>query len=153
MRLPPKVEWLMSLSLPAPAHGRVLADYLCILKEMKTQVDSVQNFLNAHISLLEEVSNHRPRQKTDALPGFLSKERYLFNVLVCRTHQDLAVILIAFNPHNVLISVCLQPLQRWQLFQWYEVTLKAANVEGRNTFLTLIVFQMQRLRTPQVQRP
>lgn len=104
MSFPSSWWWLISLSLAALARSSVLADYLRILKDMKTQMDSVQNFLNAHISLLEELSNDRPRQKTDTLPGCVFKAHYLFHVLLSRTHHDLVVILIAFNPHNVLFQ-------------------------------------------------
>lgn len=67
-------------------------------------MDSVQNFLNAHISLLEELSNDRPRREPDTPPGFVFKAHYLFSVLVSRTQYDLVVILIALNPHNVLFE-------------------------------------------------
>ncbi|XP_075939653.1 uncharacterized protein LOC142941577 isoform X1 [Anarhichas minor] len=40
----------------------VLVDYLRILKDMKTQMDNVQGFLEAHISLLEEFSKNQPDQ-------------------------------------------------------------------------------------------
>lgn len=68
------------------------------------------------------------------------QEHYLFKVLVCRTHHDVVLILNAFNPHNVSISACLQPLT-------------VASVVWSNTLVTLIVFQMQRLRTPLLQKP
>ncbi|XP_042246619.1 uncharacterized protein si:ch211-245h14.1 isoform X2 [Thunnus maccoyii] len=42
----------------------VLVDYLPILKEMKTQLENVQNFLEAHIGLLEEFTKNQ-NQKPD----------------------------------------------------------------------------------------
>ncbi|XP_051264553.1 uncharacterized protein LOC127368118 [Dicentrarchus labrax] len=41
----------------------VLADYLRILKDMKTQMNNVQGFLDAHIGLLEELSTDQPDQE------------------------------------------------------------------------------------------
>ncbi|XP_068564980.1 uncharacterized protein [Cebidichthys violaceus] len=42
----------------------VLVDYLRILKDMKTQTNNVQSFLEAHISLLEEFSKNQPDQES-----------------------------------------------------------------------------------------
>ncbi|KAM6905763.1 uncharacterized protein PEZ65_017114 isoform 2-T2 [Lycodopsis pacificus] len=53
----------------------VLVDYLRILKDMKTQMDHVQGFLEAHISLLEEFSKNPDQELancgpvTDCCPG------------------------------------------------------------------------------------
>ncbi|XP_076613071.1 uncharacterized protein LOC143336685 isoform X3 [Chaetodon auriga] len=43
----------------------ILFDYLRLLKGMKTQMDSIQGFLNPHIGLLEELCNHQPDQQSD----------------------------------------------------------------------------------------
>ncbi|XP_056872507.1 uncharacterized protein LOC130515921 isoform X4 [Takifugu flavidus] len=56
------------------ASSGVVGDYLCILKEMKTQMDTVQTFINAHIDLLEDLSKDPPLHKTDALPAAKSSD-------------------------------------------------------------------------------
>lgn len=38
----------------------VLTDYLTTLREMKVQVDTVQEFLDAHIKLLESIETSQP---------------------------------------------------------------------------------------------
>ncbi|XP_029705025.1 uncharacterized protein isoform X4 [Takifugu rubripes] len=58
----------------ACASSGVVGDYLCILKEMKTQMDTVQTFINAHIDLLEDLSKDPPLHKTDALPAAKSSD-------------------------------------------------------------------------------
>ncbi|XP_030260243.1 uncharacterized protein LOC115573565 [Sparus aurata] len=50
--------------LDALKNDRVL-DYLCMLKEIKGQVDNVQRFLQAHIDNLEGLKNAEPQQNTD----------------------------------------------------------------------------------------
>ncbi|XP_054871656.1 uncharacterized protein LOC111587166 isoform X3 [Amphiprion ocellaris] len=51
-------------SLRAALTGNgVLVDYLRILKNMKTQMDNVQTFLDAHINLLENISKPGPNQE------------------------------------------------------------------------------------------
>ncbi|MEQ2297405.1 hypothetical protein AMECASPLE_034437, partial [Ameca splendens] len=42
----------------------VLVDYLHLLKDMKTQLNNVQSFLEAHIGLLEDIKA-QPQQKCD----------------------------------------------------------------------------------------
>ncbi|XP_069014532.1 uncharacterized protein [Embiotoca jacksoni] len=47
------------------ASKGVLADYLHMLKDMKTQMNNVQTFLDAHIGLLEDINNTQPDPKPD----------------------------------------------------------------------------------------
>ncbi|XP_035534063.1 uncharacterized protein LOC118340284 [Morone saxatilis] len=47
----------------ALTNNGVLVDYLRILKDMKTQMNNVQGFLDAHIGLLEELSTDQPDQE------------------------------------------------------------------------------------------
>ncbi|XP_078131155.1 uncharacterized protein LOC144533578 isoform X2 [Sander vitreus] len=42
----------------------VLVDYLHILKDIKTQINNVQSFLDAHIAVLEEFSKNPPDQES-----------------------------------------------------------------------------------------
>ncbi|XP_044024588.1 uncharacterized protein LOC122862851 isoform X2 [Siniperca chuatsi] len=49
----------------ALTNSGVLVDYLRILKDMKTQMNCVQSFLDAHIGLLEEFSQNQPAQESD----------------------------------------------------------------------------------------
>ncbi|XP_049913900.1 uncharacterized protein LOC126398525 isoform X6 [Epinephelus moara] len=46
----------------ALTNNGVLVDYLQILKDMKSQMDNVQSFLDAHINLLEEYGTKQPDQ-------------------------------------------------------------------------------------------
>ncbi|XP_078029850.1 uncharacterized protein LOC117270325 isoform X2 [Epinephelus lanceolatus] len=46
----------------ALTNNGVLVDYLQILKDMKSQMNNVQSFLDAHIDLLEEYSTKQPDQ-------------------------------------------------------------------------------------------
>ncbi|TNN42388.1 hypothetical protein EYF80_047453 [Liparis tanakae] len=46
--------------MAALTNNGVLVDYLQILKDTKTQVNSIQSFLDAHIGLLEEFSADQP---------------------------------------------------------------------------------------------
>ncbi|XP_047243921.1 uncharacterized protein LOC124881954 isoform X4 [Girardinichthys multiradiatus] len=46
----------------------VLVDYLYLLKDMKTQLNNVQSFLEAHIGLLEDIKA-QPQQKSKVLVG------------------------------------------------------------------------------------
>ncbi|XP_029966141.1 uncharacterized protein LOC115401901 [Salarias fasciatus] len=53
-------------SLRAALNGSgVLVNYLHILKDMKAQMDNVQTFLDAHISLLEDIKKTQPNKKPD----------------------------------------------------------------------------------------
>ncbi|XP_037606771.1 uncharacterized protein si:ch211-245h14.1 isoform X14 [Sebastes umbrosus] len=49
----------------ALTNNGVLVDYLPILKDMKTQMNHVQSFLDAHICLLEGFSTNQPNQQSD----------------------------------------------------------------------------------------
>lgn len=49
----------------ALSNTGVLVDYLHILKDMKAQMDNVQTFLDAHISLLEDIKKTQPNKKAD----------------------------------------------------------------------------------------
>lgn len=42
-----------------------MVDYLRILREMKTHMKQVQDFLEAHINFLEELSKDQPTQESD----------------------------------------------------------------------------------------
>ncbi|KAM4521953.1 uncharacterized protein PAE49_001864 isoform 1-T2 [Odontesthes bonariensis] len=59
-----------SLRAALSTHG-VLVDYLHILKDVKTQVQKVQSFLEAHIGLLEDINKAQADQEPDrdVLPG------------------------------------------------------------------------------------
>ncbi|XP_049445555.1 uncharacterized protein LOC125896748 isoform X2 [Epinephelus fuscoguttatus] len=48
----------------ALSNNGVLVDYLQILKDMKSQMNNVQSFLDAHIDLLEEYVTKQPDQKS-----------------------------------------------------------------------------------------
>ncbi|XP_034756395.1 uncharacterized protein LOC117961669 [Etheostoma cragini] len=48
----------------ALTNNGVLVDYLCILKDIKNQINNVQSFLDAHIAVLEEFSKNPPDQET-----------------------------------------------------------------------------------------
>ncbi|XP_037606772.1 uncharacterized protein si:ch211-245h14.1 isoform X15 [Sebastes umbrosus] len=48
----------------ALTNNGVLVDYLHILKDMKTQMNHVQSFLDAHICLLEGFSTNQPNQQS-----------------------------------------------------------------------------------------
>ncbi|XP_074470922.1 uncharacterized protein LOC141755710 [Sebastes fasciatus] len=48
----------------ALTNNGVLVDYLHILKDMKTQMNHVQSFLDAHICLLEEFNTNQPNQQS-----------------------------------------------------------------------------------------
>lgn len=48
----------------ALSNNGVLVDYLHLLKDMKAQLNNVQSFLEAHISLLEDIKA-QPQQKHD----------------------------------------------------------------------------------------
>ncbi|KAA8583175.1 hypothetical protein FQN60_015721 [Etheostoma spectabile] len=48
----------------ALTNNGVLVDYLCILKDIKTQINNVQSFLDAHLAVLEEFSKNPPDQET-----------------------------------------------------------------------------------------
>lgn len=50
----------------------VLVDYLPILKEMKTQLENVQNFLEAHIGLLEEFTKNQNQKPDNGSLGDIS---------------------------------------------------------------------------------
>ncbi|XP_069570539.1 uncharacterized protein [Brachyistius frenatus] len=47
------------------ASSGVLVDYLHLLKDMKTQMNNVQTFLDAHIDLLEDIYKTQPDPKPD----------------------------------------------------------------------------------------
>lgn len=48
---------------PAALTGPgVLVDYLRVLKEMKTQMNNIQNFFDAHIGLLEELTEDKHQE-------------------------------------------------------------------------------------------
>ncbi|XP_024860124.1 uncharacterized protein LOC108231766 [Kryptolebias marmoratus] len=47
----------------ALTNNGVLVDYLHILKDMKTQLNTVQGFLDAHIRLLEDISKGQPEKQ------------------------------------------------------------------------------------------
>ncbi|XP_039638792.1 uncharacterized protein LOC120547308 isoform X1 [Perca fluviatilis] len=47
----------------ALSNNGVLVDYLHILKDIKTQINNVQSFLDAHIDMLEEFSKNPPDQE------------------------------------------------------------------------------------------
>ncbi|XP_025754710.1 uncharacterized protein LOC112841729 isoform X1 [Oreochromis niloticus] len=49
----------------ALTENGVLVDYLKMLKEMKTQMKTVQGFLDAHINLLEDLRKSQPSQDQD----------------------------------------------------------------------------------------
>ncbi|XP_071335048.1 uncharacterized protein [Trachinotus anak] len=55
----------------ALTNNGVLADYLRVLKDIKTQVNNVQTFLDAHIDLLENMSKTQvdPEPGKGSLPG------------------------------------------------------------------------------------
>lgn len=56
----------------ALSDNGVLTEYLHLLKDMRTQMDNIQDFINAHISFLEESSKDQPDQESDkacSLPG------------------------------------------------------------------------------------
>lgn len=58
----------------ALTNNGVLVDYLHVLKDMKTQLNSVQTFLDAHIRLLEEMSDQQPQpqeQNEESSPASL----------------------------------------------------------------------------------
>ncbi|XP_031178172.1 uncharacterized protein LOC116066319 isoform X1 [Sander lucioperca] len=48
----------------ALTNNGVLVDYLRILKDIKTQINNVQSFLDAHIAVLEEFSKNPPDQES-----------------------------------------------------------------------------------------
>ncbi|XP_037837356.1 uncharacterized protein LOC108231805 isoform X2 [Kryptolebias marmoratus] len=47
----------------ALTNNGVLADYVHMLKDMKTQLNTVQSFIEAHIGLLEDISKGQPEQQ------------------------------------------------------------------------------------------
>lgn len=55
----------------ALSDNGVLTEYLHLLKDMKTQIDNIQDFISAHITFLEESSKDQPDQESDkgSLPG------------------------------------------------------------------------------------
>lgn len=55
----------MYLPQDALTNNGVLVDYLHILKEMKTHVDQVKDFLEAHVKFLEELSKDQPTEESD----------------------------------------------------------------------------------------
>ncbi|XP_065328084.1 uncharacterized protein LOC134643539 [Pelmatolapia mariae] len=62
-----------SLSDPLTENG-VLVNYLKMLKEMKTQRNKVQEFLDAHINLLEDLRKSQPSQDKGKIMDILLKE-------------------------------------------------------------------------------
>lgn len=55
----------MCLPQDALRNNGVMIDYLHILREMKTHMNQVQDFLEAHIKFLEELSKDQPTQDSD----------------------------------------------------------------------------------------
>ncbi|XP_042358832.1 uncharacterized protein LOC121955100 isoform X2 [Plectropomus leopardus] len=55
----------------ALTNNGVLVEYLGMLKDMKNQMDNVQNFIDAHIGLLEEFSTNQPERQSET-PGLES---------------------------------------------------------------------------------
>ncbi|XP_041832352.1 uncharacterized protein LOC121634027 isoform X2 [Melanotaenia boesemani] len=49
----------------ALSRNGVLVDYLHVLKDLRTQVNNVQSFLEAHIGLLEDISQVQPDQEPE----------------------------------------------------------------------------------------
>lgn len=49
----------------ALSDNGVLAEYLHLLKDIKTQMDNIQDFISAHIGFLEESSKDQPDQESD----------------------------------------------------------------------------------------
>lgn len=49
----------------ALSDNGVLTEYLHLLKDIKTQMDNIQDFISAHISFLEESSKDQPDQDSD----------------------------------------------------------------------------------------
>lgn len=66
---------------PAAAltNNGVLVDYLHVLKNMKAQLNNVQMFLDAHIRLLEEMSNGQPQPQEQ--PQGLSWFYFILSIL------------------------------------------------------------------------
>lgn len=56
---------LMYFPQDSLTNNGVMVDYLHILREMKTHVKQVQDFLEAHINFLEELSKDQPTQESD----------------------------------------------------------------------------------------
>lgn len=56
---------LISLPPAALTGNGVLVDYLHILKDMKSQMNNVQGFLDAHIGLLDKFSRDQPVQESN----------------------------------------------------------------------------------------
>ncbi|XP_041814980.1 uncharacterized protein LOC121622171 isoform X1 [Chelmon rostratus] len=64
-----------------------LLDYLNTLKDMKTQMNNIQGFLDAHIELLEEFTKHQPDkewEKASSLPGTSASDTHALVV----SHSD-----------------------------------------------------------------
>lgn len=66
----------------APSKNTVLTDYLHVLRNLQTQLNHVQSFLEAHIGLLEDIRKTQVEQEQGAI-GFKCNTHIMMVPLPC----------------------------------------------------------------------